>query len=316
MRTTFLALAAAVAVAALPLRAEEMRLFTLGAGPVGGGYFAAASAICATIHGLYPGELRCSADPSPGSVYNAAALQAGDLDFAIVQSDTQLFALEGTGPFAGTTPDTQLRSVLSLYPEPLTLVVREDSGIATLGDLRGRSVNLGVRNSGTRTTVEALFAHLGLDATDFSAMRGLATAAAADELCAGRLDAMFVVVGHPNQIIERAVTECGAEIVPVAGREVRSFLEANPQFEAGVIPGGIYPGLRRDVPTLRVTATLMTRADMDPDVVLTVAAAIVRNLPELNRRARVLPAERWPGIGSDGLSAPLFDGVAAVLQAP
>jgi TRAP transporter TAXI family solute receptor len=315
MRTTLLALALS-AVAALPLRAEEMRLFTLGAGPVGGGYFAAASAICATIHGLYPGELRCSPDPSPGSVYNAAALQEGDLDFAIVQSDTQLFALEGAGPFAGMTPDTQLRSVLSLYPEPLTLVVRADSGIERLDDLRGRSVNTGVRNSGTRTTVEALFGHLGLDTTDFSTMSGLPTAAAVDELCAGRLDAMFVVVGHPNQIVERAVTECSADIVPVAGREVRGFLEANPQFAAGVIPGGVYPGLRRDVPTLQVTATLMTRADMDPEVVLTVAAAIVGNLPELNRRARVLPARRSPGLGSDGLAAPLFDGVAAILQRP
>jgi TRAP transporter TAXI family solute receptor len=313
MRTTLLALALA-ASAVLPVRAEEMRLFTLGAGPVGGGYFAAASAICATIHTLYPGQLRCSPDPSPGSVYNATALQEGDLDFAIVQSDTQLFAVEGTGPFAGTSPDTALRSVLSLFPEPLTLLVRADSGIDEIDDLRGRSVNVGLRNSGTRTTVEALFDHLGLEATDFAEVRALATAAAADELCAGRLDAMFVVVGHPNQIVGRAVTDCEAEFVPITGREVRDFLAANPQFSAGAIPRGIYPGLRRDVPTVSVTATLMTRADMSPDVVLTVAAAIVENLPELNRRARVIPAERSPGIGSDGLTAPLFDGVAAVLQ--
>ena len=314
MRTSLLSLALS-AVASLPLHAEELRLFTLGAGPVGGGYYAAASAICATIHGLHPGQLRCSPDPSPGSVYNATALQAGDLDFAIVQSDTQLFAVEGTGPFAGSGPDTALRSVLSLFPEPLTLLVREDSGIAGLDDLRGRSVNTGLRNSGTRTTVEALLDHLGLAAADFSDLRGLTTAAAVEELCAGRLDAMFVVVGHPNQIVGHAVTDCGATFLPVAGREVRDFLAANPQFEAGVIPARVYPGLRRDVPTFQVTATLMTRADMPPDVVLTVAAAIVENLPDLNRRARVIPAERSPGIGSDGLTAPLFDGVAAVLQA-
>jgi uncharacterized protein len=313
MRTTLLALALS-APRPCPSGPRRCGFFTLGAGPVGGGYFAAASAICEDDPRALPRSAAVQPRPLAGVGLQRHGAAGGRPRLRHRPVRHAALRDRGHGPFAAPA-EHGAPQVLSLFPEPLTLLVRADSGIGEIDDLRGRSVNTGLRNSGTRTTVESLFDHLGLEPTDFSDVRGLATAAAVEEICAGRLDAMFVVVGHPNQIVGRAIADCGADFVPVTGRAVRDFLAQNPQFSEGVIPRGVYPGLRRDVPTVSVTATLMTRADMPPDIVLTVAAAIVGNLPDLNRRARVIPAERSPGIGSDGLTAPLFDGVAAVLQA-
>ena len=89
-------LAAALAAAGLPAGAIDLRLFTLGSGEVGGGYFAAANAICELLNRERRGVLRCSPEATPGSIYNLAALRDRQLDFALVQSDWQRYAYEGS----------------------------------------------------------------------------------------------------------------------------------------------------------------------------------------------------------------------------
>ena len=151
MRRALSAIALSLA-AATPTAADGLSFFTVGAGPLGGGYYTAARAICDVVHAQFPGRMRCSPDPTPGSVYNVVALAEGQIDFALVQSDAHHFAVTGTGPFAATGPDTNLRSVLALYPEPLTLLARRAAGIGAVPDLAGKRVKLGPRNSGSRAS--------------------------------------------------------------------------------------------------------------------------------------------------------------------
>ena len=137
--------------------------------------------------------------------------------------------------------------------------------------------------------------------------------AAIDQLCAGDLDAVLLVVGHPNAAIARALAECDAELVPLAGPGIDSLVAAKPDYTLPRSPGGTYPELNRPVPTFSVTATLMTRADVAPETVTAVARIIVDTLAELHRRAPAIPATRAPGLATDGLSAPLYDGLAPIL---
>ncbi len=300
--------------AATPARSEDLTFFTIGAGPIGGGYYAAARAICEEIHARFPGKMRCSPDPTPGSVYNVVALAEGQIDFALVQSDTQHFAVSGTGPFAAAGPNGDLRSVLALYPEPLTLIARAEAGIAGIPDLAGRRVSLGPRNSGSRATAIRLFEALAVPEKAVAEFRALPTGAAVDQLCEGQLDAILAVVGHPNPLVARALADCDAVLVPIAGPAIADHVAANDDYTSAAIPRGTYPDQNRAVPTFSVTATLMTRADEAPEVVEILARTVAENLPDLNRRAPVIPAERTPGLASDGLTAPLFDGLAEILS--
>jgi TRAP transporter TAXI family solute receptor len=311
MRRALSAVALSLA-AAMPASADGLTFFTIGAGPLGGGYYMAARAICDVVHAQFPGRMRCSPDPTPGSVYNVVALAEGQLDFALVQSDAHHFAVTGTGPFEAAGPNPDLRSVLALYPEPLTLLVRREADIDGVPDLEGKRVNLGPRNSGSRATAARLLEALGIG-DRFAEARALPTGAAIDQLCAGDLDALLLVVGHPNPLVARALADCDATLVPITGPAIDAHVAANDDYTRAAIPRGTYPGQSRAVPTFSVTATLMTRADADPEVVTAVARIVADNLPELNRRARVIPAARASGFGSDGLSAPLFDGLEAVV---
>lgn len=299
--------------AAGPAGADGITFFTIGAGPLGGGYYAAARAICDEIHARYPGKMRCSPDPTPGSVYNVQALIEGQLDFALVQSDTHKYAVTGTGPFAGAGPNTGLRSVLSLYAEPLTVVARRDAGIDRVQDLAGKRVNLGPRNSGTRATVMRLLEAIDADESVFGEARSLTTGAAIDQLCQGSLDAAMIVVGHPNPSVARALADCDSTLIPVTGPAIDAHVAESPDFTPTVIAAGTYPELTRGIQTFSVTATLMTRADVPANTVTAVASTIAETLPDLHRRAPVIPANRTPGLASDGLSAPLYDGLGPIL---
>jgi TRAP transporter TAXI family solute receptor len=310
LRLVALALALA---AGSPAAATDFTLFTIGAGPVGGGYYAAARAICEEIHARFPGEMRCSPDPTPGSVYNVTALAEGQLDFALVQSDSHYAAVTGTGAFAAVGPNAELRSVLALYPEPLTLLARAEARISGIADLVGKRVNLGPRNSGSRATATRLLDALGIPEDDLAETRSLPMGAAIDQLCAADLDAVLLVVGHPNATLARALADCDAELVPITGPGVDSLVAASADYTKTAIPRGTYPELNRPVPTFSVTATLMTRADVPADTVAAVAQIIVDTLPDLHRRAPAIPATRAPGIATEGLSAPLYDGLAPIL---
>jgi TRAP transporter TAXI family solute receptor len=118
-------------------------------------------AICRIVNrDLSTNGVRCSPEATPGSVYNLTAIQSGELEFGIVQSDVQFAAYKGEGAWIGR-PFIGLRSVLSLYPELVTVMVRADSRIQGLTGLAGRRVNVGSQGTGIRATWDAIEAELG-----------------------------------------------------------------------------------------------------------------------------------------------------------
>ena len=159
-----IAIAIAISAAAVSrsARCAEDEVFaSIGTGQLNGVYYPVGKAICQIVNrDLRTNGVRCSPEATPGSVYNIGALQSGELEFAIVQSDVQFAAYHGDGPWSGKAFDG-LRSVFSLYPELVTVIARADAHIKELADLAGRSVNVGSPGSGTRATWDAIEAELG-----------------------------------------------------------------------------------------------------------------------------------------------------------
>jgi TRAP transporter TAXI family solute receptor len=310
------ALLAAFALAA-PAAAQdtpELRLFTVGSGEVGGGYYAAAAAICGQMNRAERGRLRCSPEATAGSRYNLMALHTGQLDFALVQSDWQRAAYEGAGAFAETGPMTDLRSVMALYPEAITVLARRDAGIGRLAELKGKRVDIGQPASGRHATVTRMIEALGAGPADFAALLELPAGAAVSELCAGRIDATILILGHPNPTTARALAECGAVLVPVDGPAIAEAL-AGPDYTRTAIPAMTYPDLRGDVPSYAVTATLVTRAGTPADAVSALVADTLDGLPELAITAPILARLDPAAMRTRGLTAPLHDGASAAFGA-
>src|SRR5437763_16203570 len=119
MKTLALALGAAIATAMIaPAGLAQQKFVTIGTGSVTGVYYSAGGAICRLVnkdrarHGI-----RCSVESTNGSVFNVDAIESGELDFGVVQSDVQ---------FNSVRANAGLRAVMSLHPEPFTLVARKE----------------------------------------------------------------------------------------------------------------------------------------------------------------------------------------------
>jgi TRAP transporter TAXI family solute receptor len=298
----------------VPLAAEGLRLFTIGAGDVGGSYYASAQAICEVVNRAERGRLRCSPDPTQGSIYNLDALRKGQIDFAIVQSDWHREAFEGTGIYGRDGHFKDLRSVVSLYEEPITIIARRGAGIYRTADMIGKRIDIGRPASGRRATIERLFAALALTAEQFAKVVELSASGALDELCAGALDATILVVGHPNATIGRVLSTCDADLIPVSGPKLASVMEGKPDYSQAVIPKSHYPELSADVSTYAVTATLVTRATVEADIVQSLVRHVLDQRAGLAQRVPVLNDLDPLRMRRRGLTAPLHRGAKAAFD--
>ncbi|MCE9956283.1 TAXI family TRAP transporter solute-binding subunit [Aeromonas rivipollensis] len=283
LRLSLAALPWLAAMLAQPLSATPAYV-TIGTGALNGVYYPTGGAICRLLnddssnHGLH-----CTVQSTSGSIANLAALAKGDIQLALVQSDVLYHAAHGSGPFAGQTPNDQLRSLLRLHKESLTLLASATSNISTLADIEGKRVDLGAPNSGDRVTSRALLDAMGWQATDFTLPPVASPGNRLEGLCNGTLDAAFLVAGHPNQGIGDLTGRCQARLIPIEGEQVDKLLKQYPYYERSRIGANLYPGQTSSVATFAVTAELVAEASLPEDQVRTLRDVLSRNLKQFTR---------------------------------
>jgi TRAP transporter TAXI family solute receptor len=291
-----------------PVAAEE-QVFTIATALRGGIYFPAGESICRLVN-AQRGEsgLRCLAAPSDGSIANLAALQSGERQYAIVQSDVLDAAYTGRGAFAAAGGLSTLRAVFSLHAEPFTVVARAGSGIRAIAEVKGRRFNIGGAGSGMRATALDLLDALGWQARDFAWLGELTPEAQVKALCDDEIDAGALVVGHPNGWVQTLTAACAARLVPVTGAAVDRLLEVAPYYAPATVPGEMYAGHPADVPTFGVRAVLVTLAGRPEVEVHELVEAVLEGLDTFRRLQPALADLAPREMASAGITVPLHPG--------
>ncbi|MFZ4532939.1 MAG: TAXI family TRAP transporter solute-binding subunit [Alsobacter sp.] len=285
--------------------ADQMRFISIGSGATSGVYYPIGRGICRILNQAAAGTVRCSVESTPGSVYNAARISSGELDFALVQSDTQFNAYGGHGIWTGKAV-TGMRSVMSLHPELLTIVARDGTALR-LDALKRSRINVGAAGSGARSAWRALEEATGWSAEERVKPSELKADMALSGVCRGDLDATLLLVGHPSTVVRDHLAACPLVLVPVEGAVVDTLVRAKPFYRRGVIPARIY-GNALPVPSIGVSALLVTDAKTDPELVRTLVLAVFANLQEL-RAAHPALADLVPAaMAGDAMTAPLHPG--------
>ncbi|MDG1181501.1 MAG: TAXI family TRAP transporter solute-binding subunit [Tateyamaria sp.] len=283
---------------------------SIGTGGVTGVYYPTGGAICRLVnksrkeHGI-----RCAVESTGGSVYNINTIKAGELEFGVAQSDWQHHAYNGTSKFADN-PFPDLRAVMSVHPEPFTLIVRGDSGIDSFEALKGKRVNVGNPGSGQRATMEVVMDAFGIGMDDLALATEYKGSEMAKQLCDDNIDAMIYTIGHPAAAIKEATTTCDAKLVSVTGAPIDKLVADNPFYRVATIPGGMYKGTDGETTTFGVGATFVTSTSVPEETVYIVAKSVMENIDDFKGLhpafANLDPAQ----MVKDGLSAPLHDGAA------
>ena len=240
-------------------RAREQGMLTLGSGPAAGTYREFGRALAAFAEQR---NLPLFSAESVGSVENASRLQAGELDFGLVQSDVLQLFYEGRED-QYFIPSRNLRSVASLWPEAVHLVALEGSGIRTPADLKRRRVAIGKRGSGSRVNAVMLGVASRLEVEELPVVREIDLEDAISQLEAGEIDALFVTAAVPSPALQGLAARRGdvrflsVPMSLVNGRDQRFY-----SYYPMTVEERTYPGQDAAFTTLGLTAALATSVNV------------------------------------------------------
>lgn len=309
-KTLKLSLIASVAMAAFSTQAADEKFITIGTGGQTGVYYVVGTSICQLVNrDTAKTHVKCNAPSTGGSVANLNAIADKQMDMGIAQSDWQYHAYNGTSSFESKKND-KLRAVFSLHAEPFTLMARDDSGIKSFDDLKGKRVNVGDPGSGTRATINVIMAAKGWTDKDYRVASELKPAEMASAMCDNNLDAITYNVGHPNGALKEAAASCDSHLVPVTGPEIDKLVAEHSYYAKAVIPGGLYKGTDNPVETFGSYATLVTSEEVDADKVYAVVKAVFDNFDRFKRLHPAFANLKEQEMITNALSAPLHEGAA------
>ncbi len=203
--------------------------------------------------------LKATAAETGASVQNIQQLVDGTYDIAFSLADTAADAVQGKGSFEGKPQKVQ--ALTRLYPNSTQVLVRTDSGINSIADMRGKRISTGSPKSGTEVIANRLLQSAGLNPdTDVQAQR-LDLAKTADGIKSGTIDGLVWSGGLPTaQITDITTTMKGQvkfiDITP----QLAALKQINTVYDTGTIPAATY-GQPADVPTIVVPNLLLVRED-------------------------------------------------------
>ena len=212
-----------------------------------------------TIEGV-----NASAQSTGGSAENLRLIDQGDAEMGTVQNDVAIFAYTGVDSFEGEQI-TSFSVISSLYAEYVQIVVRADSDIQCIADLRGKSVSIGAAGSGVYTNAMHVLEAAGMTVEDIDAQY-LSFSESADGLKNKQIDAAFVCAGIPNSAITELAATTGVRLIPLSAEEVDALIAAHPTYANLTIPADVY-GLESDTNCVAITAVLVCTNDLDEELV-------------------------------------------------
>ena len=249
----------------------------LGTATPGGGFPVYGDAVAATLNEVDP-SLGVTTRNTKGSTENVPLLEAGQLDLALVQGEVAYEALHGIG-----RPPADLKIFAAMYSTPGMFVLRGDSPVRAIADLRGKPVVFGARGSGLVILARYVLDGLGLDQTrDFEAIYLDRAGDGPAMVLDGRAAALWGGgIGWPGFT---AVTGAGGRLLAPDADGIRRIQARHAFLRTLTVPADSYPGQREPIVSVGSWSFIMVRPGLGEDVVHRLARALHAGGPALAAR--------------------------------
>lgn len=257
--------------------ASDTRI-SIATGNTTGVYFALGNAFAEQISNNTGGKVKATAAETGASVQNIQQLVAGNYQVAFSLADTAADAVQGKDSFDKPQP---VQAIARIYSNSTQVVVRNDSGINTVADMRGKRVSTGSPKSGTEVIAQRVLRAAGLDPDKDISPQRLDLTKTVDGMKDGSIDAMFFSGGLPTPGITDLTTTAKdrvklIDISPLLP-EMKKVSEV---YDAGVIPADVYK-TAADIPTIVVPNVLLVKDDIDANLACAVTKVLFDKQPEL-----------------------------------
>lgn len=262
-----------------------MTKLRLGTSEIGGTFHMQGEAVAEYLRHSYD----VSVHPFDGSsVACARGLHANELDIGFSASNWVGRALRGEAPFE---EPIDIRMVAPANVGPMFFVVRADSDLYKIDDMRGRRVSVNVSNSGMFQHICTIFGVLGITFDDFEP-HYLGFAEGADALRGGDIDAQWQCP-IPNPVMTDLADGTDVRVLDYDPGQLETILDNVEFYRRAVMEKGCFRGVDKDTAQTGVLNVITTHARVDDQLVYDWVNAMIKNATALGEK---LPL--YKGLGS------------------
>lgn len=240
--------------------------------------------------------------PSEGGPSNMISVNDGRASFGTSTAESVKEAHDGRGEFH-ERPQRRIRHVASFGFSLMFIYTHPESKIESLADLKGRKIVYG-GGTGSALLGKQILDVYGIT-NDVMATRG-DTDKARQALERGEIDAVFSIARLPVPAYSEMVRRQALKIIPLDLPRIQALQQRSPLY-LDVDIKSYYPNYPRSALAVGLPGPLVTRDDMNPNVVYQMLKIVYARMGELQKMNDGFRGES-PATGLRGQAIPLHAG--------
>ncbi len=212
-----------------------------------------------------------------GPVQNAALVQTGDLDMAMVTMGPAFDALNGESALAPGLKHDQIRAIFPMYKTGFHAVTLAGSGITSFGDIPdGAVVGVGPAGGTPGTYWPRILEGMGKNVE----FRNGGAADLAGQLQDGLIDVYTWAGGLPYPAFSQLDAQTDVTYFGFTPQEQTDVLKTQP-VSSFTIPAGTYPSLEEEQLSVSMWNFAIGHADLPESFVYEVVKTVMENNPQM-----------------------------------
>lgn len=305
---------AALAAASLAvLSSAQAQPLGIGTSPQGTMVYSLGAAVSKAL--ADSANMQSRVQPSAGTGAMVPLVNSGEIDIGFCNAREFYDSYHGVGS-SDKRPNTNLRAVAVLFPLTVGLIVRNDSPIKSVKDLKGKSISYGYQSQEViRILVDGMLANAGISISDMKPVLVPNLIRGVDELIAGRVEVSFFALGQAK--VAEADASIGIRFLPMddSPAAVEAMLNVvKVGYVSKVAPAPNLPGVRDTIPVAHYDYVAFANKDVPAERVKTITRVIAE---QKDAMAQSLPLFRRfdpQRMYSSKLQVPYHDGAVAYFK--
>ncbi|WP_245864238.1 TAXI family TRAP transporter solute-binding subunit [Fredinandcohnia onubensis] len=251
--------------------------------------------------------LRVNAQASNGGVDNLNQLKEGEAHISFATSGIIWEAYNGERGFKDRKYE-DVRIVAGLYYNPNQFVVREDAGIESVGDLKGKKFAPGSTGSTPEVESSIILPAYGINYPDDINANFVGFTEAIDLMRNKQIDGALIQAGLPTAAVTEMTSTADGKLIGIEPEIRKQLMEEYPWYSEMTIPAGTYENQKEDVDTLAIKMMLIADASVDEETIYQMTKVFWENLDQLETTHAIVKQMEIENAVTELAGIPLHDG--------
>ena len=277
-RATRIAAAYAAAAAALSFSAtSSAQQITMMTGPQGGVWVPLGGALKGMWEKAVPG-LQITAQPGAG-IANVRGVDEDKAQIGFGNTITTVDGIVGRPPYPKKV--TKVCNLASLYPQYFQIVVRQDSKVNTIADLKGKTIVVQPKGNTAELVTQELLAANGVKYSDVKVSFQASYNDAVDMIKDGHAHGYTLGTTIPASSVMDLASARDVKLLPVTDAMVAAMRKTNRGYIKGTIPANTYPKQDKPVDVIAYATHIIAACNLPEQTVYTMVKTMASNIKDM-----------------------------------